>query len=115
MATVTGRDGRRPRHTTLTATAERAYSALRRAGMHPHPGFINGRAGASQPRIAVTVEQGRVRIGISGQAHQELHIYGPVEPSSLLECLREEFGNEAVSVRDPGALWPEAAETHPCP
>jgi hypothetical protein len=94
------------RHTTLTETAERAAEALHRAGILPHPGVICPTRSRGGARVTVTVEVNRVRLGIAGQGHQEVLLYGPLTRSEVVPPLVREFGGTAVSVRDPHGLWP---------
>lgn len=107
MKTARGPRTRGLNHSSLTDTGARAFRALALAGVEAQPGVINPRPSRGGPRVVVTAEPRRVRIGVAGEGHQELLVYGAVARDAILVPLVSEFGAEAVSVRDPHGIWGE--------
>ncbi|MBF0623605.1 MAG: hypothetical protein HQL82_02240 [Magnetococcales bacterium] len=85
------------RHTTLTPSAAKVVAILRRAGFRPHPGTINPRGGhGGTMRIKITSEPGRTRIRVAGGGVQEVYLYGPVEPTRIIDALQRHLGSGVV-------------------
>lgn len=113
MKTARGPRTRGLNHSSLTDTASRAFRALALAGVEAQPGVINPRPSRGGPRLVVTPEPRRIRIGVAGEGHQELLVYGAVRRDALLEPLASEFGADAISVRDPHGIWAVALPAAP--
>lgn len=95
------------RHLTITAAAQRASKALGRVGILAYPGLMSPTVNGGVLRVTIMPEVNRVRVSVSWQGHQDLLLYGYVNPTTVMNALRSEFGEHAVTVQDTSGYWLE--------
>lgn len=90
-----------PAHSSLTKPGKRLAGVLMSLKLEPHPGVIDPKRTRGHPRVTVTAERTRVRLTVTGEGIQDLHLYGPVDHERVIPAIRKEFGDGNVTVRDP--------------